>query len=114
MVDCILNGTVLRTMDIAIEEMGNAVWKQVYQRSTLTREAGELAFENGVKILKSLEADATEDVSLEALGLAFTCELSFYDALYVAAASERNCPIATADKQLARKAAGFVEIIEVE
>jgi predicted nucleic acid-binding protein len=78
-------------------EVGQTVWKKVYQR-------GEIAVEDGREILRdllllNLEVHATTPLLESAFDIAVALGRTVYDSLYLALATALGCKLVTADQK---------------
>jgi predicted nucleic acid-binding protein len=79
------------------------------------RRRGQLSAEQARTAFEALAARAPRLVETRprlkrAFELSLTAPISLWDAIYVTLAAERRCPLVTADKRLARAAAGHATI----
>jgi predicted nucleic acid-binding protein len=91
------------TVDLAIAELGNVAWKQVTfagESRELARDALEDALEF---IVESCMLIRSLDLAKEAYNIAIEDRVSFYDALFLAAADKEHVPLFTLDKKLHEK-----------
>ena len=97
-------GVSMYSVDIALAEGLNALWKHVSIHRDLKAEDAESAAEDLAKIYGKLNVIATSEVSREALKLSLTHNITVYDALYIAAARKLKATLYTADSKLYRVA----------
>jgi len=100
------------TLDLAIKEVGNALWKKVLRREMRLADAIEiitdLAKGYAVKLL------GQEKFLEEGLRLAVEQRITLYDALFIVAAKKLGLPLLTADRlqaEVARRVG--VEVVVV-
>lgn len=104
------------TLDLAIKEVLNAVWKHA---AVLHTYPTEIAIEKYNIIVKLMEGEAiTVDNEMaylkEAFNIALQARITIYDALYIAQAIKRRARLLTSDDQQARAAQNLgLEIIKV-
>jgi len=99
------------TSNLAIYEVGNAIWKQVYQRRKISIEEAIIVLEVLYEIfenLKKLEMDYTKEV----LKIAVNEGLTFYDASYIYLAVKNNLTLVTDDDKLYRVAERYVKVLK--
>lgn len=89
----------LLTPDLLFPEFGNILWKKISR--------GEIQPEEARDILAALKRVPLAVVSSSglieaALEIAIACQRTVYDAVYVALAVSRDCPLVTAADRLAR------------
>lgn len=96
------------TLGLAFYEVGNAVWKQVYQRKSLSLEEGEKALATLVEVLNSMKEVMVED-KVAVLNIAVERGLTYYDASFIRAAIENNSILITDDEILRSAAKGIAE-----
>ncbi|RLI24374.1 hypothetical protein DRO58_07445 [Candidatus Bathyarchaeota archaeon] len=97
-------GASMYSVDIALAEGLNALWKHVSIHRDLKVEDAESATEDLAKIYGKLNIVATGEVSREALKLSLTHNITVYDTLYIAAARKLKATLYTADSKLYRVA----------
>lgn len=83
------------TVDLAVKELGNALWKKVRR--------GEMRLDDAIEILTSYPLavnilDQKKYLS-KALEIAAAHDITLYDSLFVAAAIENGCELVTCDKK---------------
>ena len=92
------------TIDLAIYELGNALWKGV-RRGLLTREEALKSMGIIWDIFQNMRVIRFEELNMkEALKLAAETGLTFYDATYLHLALELGEEIITEDERLKAKA----------
>jgi predicted nucleic acid-binding protein len=108
-----LEGAV--TLDLALYELGNVLWKACRLRGAISEEALEGA-RGLARVLELVERERLggEDVE-EVMALALSSGLTFYDAPYLYLAKSRGGALVTEDGDLRERAkAAGVRAIEVE
>lgn len=104
-------GYDLYTVDIALSEGLNAIWKHVKVHKDLNPEHARAAVTDLVEIYGKLRVLATRELCEEALERALASDVTVYDALYMAAAEKLRGQLYTADQKLydeARKITGSI------
>jgi len=96
------------TLSLALYEVGNAVWKQVHLKRSLTREEGEKALSTLVEVLKRMNVILIEDCSA-VLSIAVEEGLTYYDASYIHAADRNGLTLITDDERLSSIAKKYVQ-----
>jgi predicted nucleic acid-binding protein len=104
-VDELLEGGAV---SLAFYEVGNAVWRQVYLRRSLTREEGGKVLGALVKVLGRMGEVPVED-GPAVLKIAVEDCLTYYDAAYVHAALKNGLTLVTDDGRLCSVAKKYVE-----
>lgn len=94
------NGYSLHSLDLGLAESLNALWKHVKIHEDVKTEDARSAVHDLTRIYDGLNILATRDLSKEALDLAFTQNITVYDALYIAAARKLKATLYTADETL--------------
>ena len=94
---------ILHVPGLFFAECANVLWKctrfQGYARAHACTDIQELR-------TLAWRVTATRELCARALGLSIECEISAYDACYVALAERETAPLITADQRLVRKLAG--------
>ena len=98
--DLLRSGEEIATVDIALAECMNALWKHVKIVKDLGEEDFHEAVSDLLKFWENLEIIPTCDLASEAVQLALEEEASIYDSLYVIAAIKRRTGLATFDEKL--------------
>jgi len=99
------------TVSLAFYEVGNAIWKESFLFERIAEgEAVEIlrAVFAIIERMNVIDLSRNEDLGVEALVLAGRFNLTFYDAVYLAAAQKHGNILVTEDERL-RKAAEKVE-----
>ncbi|MBS7650910.1 MAG: type II toxin-antitoxin system VapC family toxin [Candidatus Bathyarchaeia archaeon] len=88
------------TLDLAIKEVGNSIWKRV-SRGELDPDTAMSLFKDLV-ILKPFKTASQEDLlDVKALETAIRQGITIYDALFIQFSKELNLPLLTSDKRQA-------------
>ena len=98
------------TSSLAIFEIGNAIWKQVYQRKRLNKEEGMKVLNVMKEVLESLEKlemDEPQDV----LKIAVENGITFYDSAYLYLAIKNDLSLVTDDEKLYGIAGKYVRVL---
>ena len=95
------------TLPLARYEVGNAVWRQVYLRRTLTLAEGTTALEAVAAVMDRLPTRPIDGSAV--LALAVQTGLTYYDAAYLQAAIHGDGVLVTDDATLAAAAQPYVE-----
>jgi predicted nucleic acid-binding protein len=93
-------GYRLHTLDIALAESLNAVWKHARIVEDLKSEEAKKAAHDLIRICDKLDTLPTREFAEEATSIALTQNVTIHDALYVAAAQKINATLFTADQKL--------------
>ena len=94
------DGFSIYTVDIALAESLNAIWKHVIIHRDLKMEEVEPTIHDLTRIYDAVSVIATRELSREAVKIALTENINIYDSVYVAAARKLNATLITADKKL--------------
>jgi predicted nucleic acid-binding protein len=97
-------GHRLYTLDLALAECVNAIWKHANLHKDVTLEDAKAAVQDLEEIYDRLNVFAARKLVEEALNIALTHNLTVYDALYMAAANKADATLYTADLKLYEKA----------
>lgn len=100
-------GYALYTVDLALAESLNAIWKHANILKDLKTEEANPAAEDLTRIYDGLTIIAARELVAEAMHVALTQNIAVYDALYVAAAQKTNGTLYTADQNLHDAALGI-------
>ena len=96
-------GYTLCTVDIALAECLNVIWKHTSLLKDLKPEEASLTLEDLTKLYDDLAITPTRELKDEAMQIAITQNITVYDALFVAAAQKANATLYTADKKFCAK-----------
>jgi predicted nucleic acid-binding protein len=88
--------------------VGNAIWKQVYLKRSLTREEGEKALRTLVEVLAMMKEVPVDD-GQAVLGITVEEGLTYYDASYVHAAVKNGLTLVIDDGRSRSAASKYVE-----
>jgi predicted nucleic acid-binding protein len=101
-------GYILYTVDLALTEGLNVIWKHMNILKDLKREEANPAAEDLTRIYDGLNIIAAREITAEAMHVALTQNITVYDALYIAAAQKMNGTLYTADQKLHEAANGII------
>ena len=90
----------LYTIDIALAESLNALWKHVKLHRDLQKREAESAAKDLKELYDSLNVITTRELLDEAIETALTWDITVYDSLYVTAAKKLRATLYTADQKL--------------
>jgi predicted nucleic acid-binding protein len=93
-------GYTLYTVDLALAECLNVIWKHANLLSDLKAEDAKSAVEDLVKVYDGLNIITTREFTTETINTALTQNITAYDALYIATAQKVNGTLYTADQKL--------------
>jgi len=99
------------TSSLAVYEIGNAIWRQIYQRSKLSMEEGVKALDVLHEVLENLEKLEMIDPE-EVLKMAVNEGLTFYDASHLYLAVKNNLTLVTDDEKLYRIAEKYIRVLK--
>jgi predicted nucleic acid-binding protein len=102
-------GCILFTVDVALPEVLNALWKHVKIHGDLEADEAERAADDLMLLWDRMRILPSREVSSEALRIAFEKGLSVYDSLFLAASEKTRSKLITADKRLYEASRGTVE-----
>ena len=102
--DALKKGYTLHTVDIALAEGLNAIWKHANLLKELKAEEAESAIDDLTRIYDGLTIVETREVIKETTHVALTHNITIYDSLYIAAAQKYNGTLYTADQKLCNTA----------
>jgi len=101
------------TLNLALYELGNAVWKQVLLHKALTPEEGGEALDALIEVLREMRALRLEEASA-ILNIAVEEGSTYYDASYIHAAIKNGATLVTDDRKLNSIAKKYVETMTSE
>ncbi len=101
-------GYTLHTIDLALAECLNVIWKHTNVLKDLKVEEANPAVEDLTRIYDGLNIITAREIAAEAVTVALTKNVSAYDSLYIAAAQKINGALYTADQKLYDIANGSV------
>ena len=93
----------LCTVDNALAECLNVIWKHTNLLKDLEPQEASLAVEDLTKLYDGLSITSTRELTAEALHIALSQDITVYDALFIAAAQKMDATLYTADKKLLAK-----------
>jgi predicted nucleic acid-binding protein len=99
-VNALQKGYTLHTVDIALAESLNVIWKHVNLLKDLLPQEVPQTIEDLTKIYDKLNIVKTREITIETAQIAQTQNLTVYDALFIAAAQKLNGTLYTADQKL--------------
>jgi predicted nucleic acid-binding protein len=102
-------GYRLDTVDLALPEALNALWKHVTIHRDLDEKQAEHVLEDLMKIWVSLNVVSSHEVTQEAFLIAVSNSLTVYDALFIAATVYQSAKLYTADGKLFKASAKQVD-----
>jgi predicted nucleic acid-binding protein len=97
-------GEEAATVDIALAEVLNALWKHVTLIGDLGRDDYKNAVQDLLKLWPKLEIFSTYELAAEAAQIAFEDRITIYDALYITTALKLGAKLITFDNKLKEKA----------
>ncbi|MDK2384349.1 MAG: type II toxin-antitoxin system VapC family toxin [Candidatus Korarchaeota archaeon] len=95
----ILGGEGVCTLDLALPESPNAIWRRNV-RGELDEEECRKAAKDLLSILSRMKVYPAGELIMEALSIAMRYEITVYDSLYLALAVMRGADLATFDQKL--------------
>ena len=104
-------GYSLYTVDIALAECLNAIWKHTNLLKDLSPKEASLAIEDLTKLYDDLAITPTRELTNEAIHIATTQNITVYDALFIAASQKISATLFTADKKLCAKTDKLIKFI---
>ncbi len=100
----IASGEQLATLDMALIEALNALWKRTIKLGDLDRAEALSAAEDILKVWRALRTYPSVEVATDAFETAIEVGLTVYDSLYLQLALSKGGKLATFDKKLSKKA----------
>lgn len=101
-------GTSLHTLDLAIAECLNAIWKHSNLHKDLTAEDARAAVLDLKEVYDHLLTFTARELAEDAFDIALNHNVTAYDALYIAAARKTDATLYTADRKLHEKATKII------
>ena len=98
-------GEVLATIDIALPEALNAIWKHCLKVGDLSREEAVSSVDDLLNLWSKLRVYSSREVAEHAFKLALEEGITVYDALYIQLAKSTRAGLATFDEKLNKVAA---------
>lgn len=102
------------TIKLACFELGNAIWKEVSLRKTISISQAVSLINIIVEVLNKLRIVDIRGVENEIFKLSYEENLTFYDTAYLYASLKSNMPLVTEDKKLYEKAKKYVTVRRVK
>lgn len=96
----VLEGEHFATVDLALPEALNAIWKHANGIGDISREEAIQAAEDLLKIWKKLKQYQSMSIAEEALNLALDEGITVYDALYLQLAKTGGGKLAAYDREM--------------
>jgi predicted nucleic acid-binding protein len=96
----IKKGYALYTVDIALAESLNAIWKHTKIQKDLKPEETKPITQDLIKIYDKLNIITTRELTEETTNIALAQNITIYDALYTAGTQKLNATLYTADQKL--------------
>ncbi len=97
----------LVTLDLAVYEVGNAVWKQTRLLKSIDEKEARATHEALIGLLSRISMVRKGELDhRKAMDLALKRGIAYYDACYVTAAESLKLPFATEDRKLAGSMVG--------
>lgn len=93
-------GYSLYSVDIALAEGLNAIWKHIKVYKDLKTEDAKPTIEDLTSIYDKLSIVTTRELSEEAIDIALNQNITIYDSLYIAATTKLKATFYTADLKL--------------
>jgi len=94
----------LLTLDLAIVETANALWKHTFLLKRIPEPTSRKLAKNINPLIENTsKVYPSKNLIEDALQIAFRYGITVYDALYLALAFSMNCPLITLDKSLSKK-----------
>ena len=93
-------GYTLYTVDLALAECLNVIWKHANLLLDLKAEEAKSAVEDLIKVYDGLNIITTREITEETMNIALIQNVTVYDALYIAVAQKVNGTLYTADQKL--------------
>jgi len=97
-------GYTIHTVDLALTECLNIIWKHAKLFTDLSPEDTKSAIQYLLRIYDRLKITSTRDLAEHAIDIAQTTKIAVYDSTYIALTKNLNGILYTADKKLATTA----------
>ena len=98
--DALKKGYALHTVDIALAEGLNAIWKHANALKDLKMKEARPATEDLTRVYDGLNIVTAREIAAEAVRIALAQNITVYDSLYIAAAQKLQGILYTADWKL--------------
>jgi predicted nucleic acid-binding protein len=98
--DSLKKGFTLHTVDLALAESLNAIWKHVNFLKDLKAEEAEPTMKDLIRVYDWLSIVTSREITEETARIALAHNITIYDSLYIAAAQKLKGTLYTADQQL--------------
>jgi predicted nucleic acid-binding protein len=102
-------GYQLHTVDLALPEALNALWKHVIIHTDLSEKQAEHVIEDLQSIWMGLNVVSSHEVTHRAFQIAVDNRLTVYDSLFIAAAKCQSAKLFTADVKLFKASENHVD-----
>ena len=99
LIDLLEQGEEASTIDIALAEALNALWKHHITIKDIDEKTLKEAIRDLLNLWTKLNILSTYELSLKAINIAITDNITIYDALYIAAAIKYRAGLATFDQK---------------
>lgn len=97
----------LSTIDLAVYEASNGIWKQVRLLKLFTKDDAREAHNALLRLTSRISMVRWDEIDhVEAMDVAVSKGIAYYDACYLVAAKSLGLPLATDDRKLASVASG--------
>jgi len=97
----------IATLDLAVYETGNAIWKQARLLKLMSEGEAREAQKALSTLISRISMVRVDELNhAEAMGVALEQGIAYYDACYLVAAKRLGLPLATEDRKLAGLKAG--------
>ncbi|MEB3756277.1 MAG: type II toxin-antitoxin system VapC family toxin [Desulfurococcales archaeon] len=97
-----VNREALVTVDIALSEALNAIWKHALKIGDLDMEKAIESAGDLLKIWDTLKVYSSSEIAEEAFRLALNEDITVYDALYIQLAKNIGAALSTFDRKLSK------------
>ena len=98
--DALKKGMAMYTVDVALAEALNVLWRHVDKVKDLKADEAKLIAEDLMKVFDKLNIIKTREVAAPASQMSLSLNITAYDSLYLAAAQTANGTLYTADQKL--------------
>ena len=95
--DALKKGYALHTVDLALAESLNAIWKHANALKDLNMKEAMPAAEDLTRVYDGLNIVTAREIAAEAVRIALAQSITVYDSLYIAAAQKLKGILYTAD-----------------
>jgi len=97
------------TIDLALFELGNLVWKECHVFKSISVEEAVLLLEALIEIISLMNIIPLSKLDKEIAKIAFQLKINFYEACYVYASKNESLILVTEDEQFKKSVNNYVK-----